>query len=128
VIDAFNEVQRARQDKERKQNEAQAYRNKIVPTARGEAAQVIQEAEAYRQKLTTEAEGEAQRFLAVLESYRMAPEVTEQRLYLEAIEDVMRGKTKILLDGGKGEGAAGVVPYLPLPEIQKRRAPQGGQR
>ena len=76
VIDSFNDVQRARQDKERKQNEAEAYRNRVVPTARGEAAQITQEAEAYKEKVVKDAEGEAKRFLSVYESYRVAKEVT----------------------------------------------------
>lgn len=123
VIDAFNEVQRARQDKERKQNEAQAYRNQIIPAARGEAVQIIQQAEAYRERLITEAQGEAERFLKVYESYAAAPDVTTQRLYLETLESVLQGKSKIIIDG---EANNGVVPYLPLPEIAQRRAPARG--
>jgi membrane protease subunit HflK len=119
VIDAFNEVQRARQDKERKQNEAQAYENRVVPTARGEAEKIIQEATAYKERLVLEAEGQAQRFLAVYESYKIAPEVTRQRLYLETMEEVMRGTDKVIIDSGPG-GGSGVVPYLPLNELRKR--------
>ena len=118
VIDSFNEVQRARQDKERKQNEAEAYRNKVVPTARGEAAKVIQEATAYKERLVKEAEGEAKRFLSVYDTYKVAKDVTLQRLYLEAIEEVYSGANKVIIDSGKG--GTGVVPYLPLPELQKR--------
>ena len=119
VIDAFDEVQRAKQDKERKQNEAQAYENRIVPTARGEAAKIIQEATAYREKLVREAEGQAHRFLAVYESYKIAPEVTRQRLYLETMEEVMEGTDKVIIDSGS-QGGTGVVPYLPLNELRKR--------
>jgi len=119
VIDAFNEVQRARQDKERKENEAMAYENRVVPTARGEAEQIIQEATAYKEKLVLEAKGQAQRFLAVYNSYKIAPEVTRQRLYLETIEEVMQGTDKVIIDSGSG-GGPGVVPYLPLNELRKR--------
>ena len=118
VIDSFNEVQRARQEKARKKNEAEAYRNKVVPTARGEAAKVIQEAIAYKERLIKESEGEAKRFLSVFETYKMAKDVTLQRIYLETIEEVYRGANKVIIDSGKG--GTGVVPYLRLPELQKR--------
>jgi len=118
VIDAFNEVQRARQDKERKQNEAEAYRNKILPTARGQAAQITQNATAYKEKVTKEAEGEAQRFLAVYDSFKATEDVARQRLYLETMEQVLHGASKVIID--TKSVASGVVPYLPLPEIQKR--------
>ena len=118
VIDSFNEVQRARQDKERKQNEAEAYRNKVVPTARGEAAKIIQDSTAYKERLIKEAEGEAKRFLSVYQTYKMAKDVTLQRIYLETIEEVYRGANKVIIDSG--EGGTGVVPYLPLPELKKR--------
>lgn len=118
VIDAFNDVQRARQDKERLQNEAQAYRNDIVPRAKGEAERLIQEAQAYKQKVIADAEGEAQRFTSVLESYNTAQDVTTKRLYLEALQEVFANSDKVLVDSGAG--GSGVVPYLPLPELQKR--------
>ena len=118
VIDSFNEVQRARQDKARKKNEAEAYQNKVVPTARGEAAKVIQESTAYKERLIKESEGEAKRFLSVYETYNMAKDVTLQRIYLETIEEVYRGANKVIIDSGNG--GTGVVPYLPLPELQKR--------
>ena len=117
VIDAFNEVQRARQDKDRKLNEAEAYRNRVVPTARGEAAKMVQGANAYKEKMLKEAEGEAKQFLSVYESYKVAKDVTVQRMYLEAMEDVLQGSTKVIIDS---QGGAGVVPYLPLPELRKR--------
>ncbi|MSO53823.1 MAG: FtsH protease activity modulator HflK [Rhodospirillales bacterium] len=120
VIDAFNEVQRARQDKERKQNEAEAYRNRVVPQARGEAAKAIQEATAYKEQVVKEAEGEASRFLAVLEGYKTNPEVNAQRLYIEAMEEVLKSTNKVIIDGQSGNG---VQPYLPLPEL-RRRAPE----
>ena len=119
VIDSFNDVQRARQDKERKQNEAEAYRNRVVPTARGEAAKLTQGAEAYKEKVVKEAEGEASRFLAVYDTYKVAKSVTIQRLYIEALEEVLRGTQKVIIDS-QSSGGPGVIPYLPLPELQKR--------
>jgi len=119
VIDAFNDVQRARQDKSRLQNEAQAYANSIVPEARGQAEQLTRGAEAYREKQLKEAEGEAKRFTSVYEAYRTAPEVTRRRMYLEAIGEVLGSAQKVIVDQ-KGGSGTGVVPYLPLPEIQKR--------
>lgn len=121
VIDAFNDVQRARQDKERLQNEAQAYRNDIVPRAKGEAERMIQEAQGYKQSVIAAAEGEANRFKSVLDSYNTAQDVTTQRLYIEAMQDVLARSDKVLVDG---QGAGGVVPYLPLPELQKRMQSQ----
>ena len=117
VIDAFNEVQRARQDKERKQNEALAYRNKVVPEARGQSAQIVQEAKAYEEKMIKEAEGEAKQFLSVYETYKNAKDITTRRMYLEAMESVLKGANKVILDD---KGGQGVVPYLPLPELKKR--------
>lgn len=119
VIDAFNDVQRARQDKERLKNEAQAYANSIVPEARGQAAQITRAAEAYRERLLKEAEGEAKRFTAVYEAYRTAPEVTRRRMYLEALGEVIGSAQKVIIDQKNGTGS-GVIPYLPLPELQKR--------
>lgn len=124
VIDAFNDVQRARQDKERLQNEAIAYRNDIVPRAKGEAERTIQKATAYKEQVVKRAEGEAARFESVYQSYTTARDVTAQRLYLEALQDVLRNSEKVILD--EGAGGSGVVPYLPLPEIQKR-AQKGAQ-
>ena len=123
VIDAFNEVQRARQDKERLQNEAEAYKNRIVPQARGEAAKIVQDAMAYEQKVIQEAQGEALQFTSVFETYLAAKEITLRRMYLEAMETVLKGANKIIIDT-KG-GGSGVIPYLPLPELQKRLGPTG---
>ena len=121
VIDAFNDVQSARQDLDRLKNEAEAYANKIVPTAEGEAAKMLQQAEAYKEQVIKEAEGEAKRFLSVYETYKVAKDVTTQRLYLEAMEEIMKNSNKVIMDK---EGGSGVVPYLPLPELQKKA---GGQ-
>ena len=119
VVDAFDDLQRAEQDKERLENEAQAYANSVVPEARGDAQTMIQGAEAYKAQQVQEAEGEAQRFLSVYEAYRLAPEVTRRRMYLEAIGEIFGSANKVIIDSKAG--GSGVVPYLPLPEIEKRR-------
>ncbi|MAF96773.1 MAG: FtsH protease activity modulator HflK [Rhodospirillaceae bacterium] len=121
VIDAFHDVQRARQDQERSINEAQAYKNDIVPKAKGKAQTMIQAAAAYKEKVTKEADGEAKRFLSVYETYKNAKDVTVRRLFLERMQEVLKGSEKVIID--KGQGGTGVVPYLPLPELRKR---QGG--
>ncbi|MBX6425403.1 MAG: FtsH protease activity modulator HflK [Variibacter sp.] len=121
VIDAFRDVQAARADLERAQNEAQTYANRVVPEARGRVAQIIQAAEAYREQTVAEAIGQTARFLKVLEEYKKAPEVTRQRIYLETMERVLAGTDKVILDSGVG--TQGVVPYLPLSELS-RQAPQ----
>jgi membrane protease subunit HflK len=126
VIDAFNDVQRARQDKERLQNEAEAYQNRIVPTARGEAASVIQEATAYKQRVIKEAQGEGARFTEIYQSYLAAPDVTRRRLYIETLRDVLSGANKVIIDEG-AKGSQGVVPYLPLNELNRSRTSDGGQ-
>ena len=119
VIDAFDEVQRARQDKERLVNEANSYLNKIVPSARGDAARLVQEATAYKEQVVKQAEGVAQNFIDVYNSYKDAKEVTRRRIYLETLREVLEGPNKIILDdSGNGQG---VVPYLPLNELNKTR-------
>lgn len=118
VIDAFNDVQRARQDKERSVNEAMAYRNDIVPRANGEAERIIQAASAYREQVIREAEGEANRFNSVLEAYQTGKDVTTRRLYLERMQDLL-GRTQTFVIDSNGNGQ-GVIPYLPLSELQKR--------
>ena len=118
VIDAFNDVQRARQDRDRLRNEAEAYANSVVPVARGEAERDIKQAEAYREQQIQEAKGEADRFTSVYEAYKIAPEVTRRRMYLETLGEVLGSARKVIIDQ-KG-GASGVIPYLPLPEVQKR--------
>ncbi|MEM8978809.1 MAG: FtsH protease activity modulator HflK [Pseudomonadota bacterium] len=118
VIDAFRAVQDAEQERDRLQNVADAYANRVLAEARGEAAQVLEQAEAYRSRVVNEAEGEASRFSAVLEEYAKAPEVTRKRLYLETMESVLGRVDKIILDESSG-GGQGVVPYLPLNELRK---------
>jgi membrane protease subunit HflK len=125
VIDSFRDVQAARADLERAQNEAQTYANRVVPEARGRAAQILQNAEAYREQTVAEATGQTARFLKVLDEYAKAPQVTRQRMYLETMERIFGGADKIILDPGVSGSGTGVVPYLPLGELQ--RAPAAPQ-
>ena len=128
VIDSFRDVQAARADLERAQNEAQTYANRVVPEARGRAAQVTQSAEAYREQTVADARGRAARFIKVLDEYKKAPDVTRQRLYLETMERVFGGIDKVIIDQGGGQPGAsgsGVVPVLPLNEMIKRPATTG---
>jgi membrane protease subunit HflK len=118
VIDAFDDVQKARQDKEKTVNQAEAYSNTIVPEARGKAEKILQEAEGYKNKLIKQAEGEASRFLQVLETYQSAQATTKKRIYLETMRDVLSNSNKIMIDKDSGNG---VVPYLPLNELIKNK-------
>jgi membrane protease subunit HflK len=118
VIDAFRDVQRAQADRERLQNEAEAFANDILPRARGEAERISQEALAYRQEVVARADGDAQRFVAVYNEYDKARDVTTKRIYLETMEEVLRGMNKVVID--QAGGGSGVVPYLPLPELERR--------
>lgn len=119
VVDAFNDVQRARADGERLRNEAEAYRNDILPRARGEAQKMIQEAEGYREQAISLAKGDAARFESVLKAYEQAREVTATRLYYEAMENVLSGSNKLIIDPSVGKG--GTVPYLPLQDFLRAR-------
>ena len=117
VIDSFRDVQAARADLERLQNEAQTYANRVVPDARGRAAQVLQQAQGYKEQAVAEAKGQAARFLSVYDEYKKAPEVTRQRIYLETMEHVLGPADKVILD--PGTSGQGVVPYLPLSELSR---------
>jgi modulator of FtsH protease HflK len=120
VIDSFRDVQAARSDLERAQNEAQTYANRVVPEARGRAAKITQDAEAYREQTVAEATGQTSRFLQVYDQYKKAPEVTRERMYLETMERVLGGSDKTIIDTGPQSGP-GVVPYLPLTELGRSR-------
>ena len=113
VKEAFDDAIKAREDKERLENKAEAYANEILPQARGEAARVLADAKAYRDKVVAGAEGETSRFLAILNEYRKAPEVTRERLYLETMEQVLGGSNKVLLDVEEGNS----LMYLPLDQL-----------
>lgn len=123
VIDAFRDVQAANADQERMRNEAQAYANDIIPRARGEAEQIRQDAEGYREQVVADAEGEVARFLSIYDEYRQSKDVIRERIYLETMENVLGGMNKIVIDKGTGEGT-GVVPYLPLNELQRNSGPR----
>lgn len=118
VIDSFRDVQRAKADQEKIRNQAEAYRNDLIPKARGEAEKIIQEAEGYKREVVARSKGDAERFLSVYNSYKLAKDVTVKRIYLETLEEVLKNANKIIIDESAGTG---VVPYLPLPEIQKRQ-------
>lgn len=122
VADAFDEVQRAEQDEDRFVEESNQYSNQKLGQARGESAQIREDAAAYKNRIVQEAEGEAQRFISVYDEYAKAPDVTRKRLFLETMEKVLKDSSKVIVDEGNGQG---VVPYLPLPELQKR-ATTGG--
>jgi len=117
VIDAFRDVQAARADMVRSKNEAEAYANDVIPRARGDAAKILQEAEAYKKQVVATAEGEASRFLAIYNEYAKAKKVTQERMYLETMEKVLADIDKVIID----RKAGGVVPYLPLPELTKKK-------
>jgi len=118
VIEAFNDVNVAEQDAEKVINEARQEANKIVPEARGTAERLLAEAQGYRDSVIAEANGDAERFKANYEEYRRAPRVTRERMFLEALEEVLEGSDKTILDSD-----AGAVPYLPLDRVNNR----GGQ-
>jgi len=127
VIDSFRDVQAARSDLERLQNEAQTYANRVVPEARGRAAKITQDAEAYREQTVAEAKGQTSRFLQIYDQYKKAPDVTRERMYLETMEHVLGGTDKTIINTGP-QGGPGVVPYLPLNSLSETpQAPTGGK-
>jgi len=118
VVAAFDDVLRARADKDRLRNEAEAYRNKVIPEARGESERLLQQAEAYKQEVINGAKGDAERFISVYNAYVKAKDVTTQRMYLETMQEVMKNSKKVIIDG---ENGAGVLPYLPLDQLKDRK-------
>jgi membrane protease subunit HflK len=117
VVDAFNDVQRARTDLERLKNEAETYRNDIVPKARGEAQKMIQGAEAYKKAITSTAEGESARFNSIYSAYAQSKEVTQKRIYLETMQDIMKNSRKIIV----GDNGSPVLPYM---QLEQPKSPQ----
>ncbi len=115
---AFSDAIKSREDYDRYIKEAEAYANSILPQARGEAARLLQEADAYRDRVIANSEGEAKRFLKLLAEYEKAPDVTRERLYLEAIESVYANSNKVLMDIESGNSLL----YLPLDQILKQRS------
>lgn len=128
VIDAFRDVQAARQDQDRVRNEAETYASRVVPEARGEATRIIQAAEGYREGVVADARGAASRFTQVYETYKTAPAVTRERMFIETLEKVLGGSDKVILDQKGGQGA---LPLLPLGTLQGSDTPSqrnvGGQ-
>lgn len=118
---AFSDVIKAREDRERFINEAQGYSNEVVPRARGDAQRVIEEAQAYRTRVEQAAIGESQRFLSLLTEFKKAPDVTRERLYIEAMETVLANSNKVLIDSSNGGNS---LMYLPIDKLIE----QGGNR
>lgn len=113
VVDAFNEVQRAKADMERYKNEAEAYRNEVLPKAKGQASQILQNAEAYKESVVNRANGDAKRFLSVYNAYKQGKKVTAKRLYLETMEDVIHNSNKIIIDPS-AKGNNNLLPVIQL--------------
>lgn len=122
VQQAFQDVQSAKQDAEDVQNRARAYREDILPKARGAAIQMIQNAEAYKESTVAKSTGDAERFNAIYQAYLSGQDVTKKRIYIETMEEVLKNAQKIILDSN--DGKQGVVPYLPLNELK----PAAGQQ
>ena len=116
VVDAFDDVQRARTDRERIKNEAETYRNDIVPRARGEAQKLMQDAEAYKAAVLSKAKGEAGRFLSVYKAYAQAKDVTTRRIYIETMQQIMQNSKKVIV-GNSGNGGT-ILPYLSLDQLK----------
>ncbi len=126
VVDAFHDVQRARAELEQQRNDAEKYRNDILPRARGDAQKIVQDAAAYKDATVAKATGEAQQFISVLDAYRQSRDVTARRLYIETMEAILQNSRKIIIDPN-AEGKNGVVPYLPLPSLSTPTPPAKGQ-
>ena len=126
VIDAFNDVQRARADQERMRNEAQAYSNDILPKARGEADRIVQDAYAYQAQVVNLAEGQATRFTAIDKTYLQAKDVTAWRLYLDNVDALLKGAGKVVVVDSGSRAVPGVMPYLNLPTSKDKPAAAGG--
>ncbi|MEO7107733.1 MAG: FtsH protease activity modulator HflK [Rhodoferax sp.] len=118
VIDAFNDVQRARADQERTRNEADSYANDMLPRARGEASKITQEAEAYKEQAVKLAEGDAKGFLSVYNSYVKSKDVTAWRLYMESTDELLRKASRVIVDT-TGKGASAVMPYMSIGDKDK---------
>jgi len=119
VIDAFRDVQTAKLDKERAINQAESYRNDIIPKARGDAQKNIEEALAYKKEVVADAKGKSERFLKVFREYNLAKDVTRKRLYIETMQEVLGSANVTIIDGNASK--TGVMPYLPLNETAKKR-------
>jgi modulator of FtsH protease HflK len=118
VQDAFDDVTRAKEDRERLKNEAEAYANGIIPEARGAAQRQLEEAQAYKEQVVARAEGEAQRFANLFTEYRKAPQVTRERLYIDALETLYSDATKVMVDVDGGNN----MMYLPIDKLMDKSA------
>lgn len=122
VREAFDDVVKADQDREKLKNQAEAYAKRIIPNARGDAARVLQEAEAYKAKIVAEATGEAERFNKILAEYSKAPTITKKRLYIETMESVLADSSKVMIDQNAGNGNS--LMYLPIDKIIENNSAQ----
>ncbi len=120
VMDAFRDVQTAQSDKDRIINEADVYSNDIIPRAKGDAERIIQDSLAYKQQVVARALGEASRFNAIYEEYRKAEDVTRRRIYLETMEDILKGMNKVIIEPGAG-GSGGAVPIVTLNDLLRKK-------
>jgi membrane protease subunit HflK len=118
---SFDDVTQAVEDEVKLKNQAESYRNEVIPNARGKAAQMLEEASAYKQEVVARAEGDAQRFTKIYAEYRKAPEVTRDRIYLESVESVLTQSSKIMVDV---EGGNNMI-YLPLDKMLESREASG---
>ncbi|MDG1288018.1 MAG: FtsH protease activity modulator HflK [Rickettsiales bacterium] len=123
VIDSYQDVKKAEQDLETEVSKANRYKNQIIPVAKGKAAQMEQRALAYKAETVAEAKGQASRFLSVYNEYKVAKDVTRKRMYLESMEKIMADMPKVIIDK---KASGGVLPYLPLPEVQNNRLKKAG--
>jgi len=123
VLDAFEEVQRAKQNQVNLINQAEQYSNQTLREADGQSAKIIEDAKGYKARVVNESLGESQRFLKVYEQYAKAKDVTRERMYLETMENVLSHSNKVILEGGQGGNS--VVPYLPLPALETKKNDQG---
>ena len=124
VIDSFRDVQAARSDLERLQNEAETYANRVVPEAKGRVSKIVQDAEAYRAQTVADANGQTSRYSQIYDQYKKAPDVTRERMYLETMERILGGTDKTIIDTGPQSAGPGVVPYLPLNNLPSNNPPQ----
>ena len=128
VIDEFQDVKRAEQDKQTAESVAEGYRNEIVPKAKGEAVQMTQQAEAYKAQVVANADGDASRFLQVYNEYKQAKDVTKRRIYLETMEDILKGMPKVITEQGGSGGSPTILPLMMQGRaVAPAAAPQGGQ-
>jgi modulator of FtsH protease HflK len=123
VLDAFEEVQRAKQNQVNLINQAEQYSNQTLREADGQSAKIIEDAKGYKARVVNESRGESQRFLKVYGEYAKAKDVTRERMYLETMENVLSHSNKVILEGG--QGGSSVVPYLPLPALDATKKDSG---